>query len=115
MDVSMKHFLFTLVFCILCFAVGHTFAEEARSRAALHHFRQQVACPAGPDKGSHVRCHGYVIDHIRPLDCGGLDDPSNMQYQTILAGHAKDRWERNGKSCHHRTHGILPPDVHLSY
>jgi hypothetical protein len=26
---------------------------------------------------------GWVVDHITPLACGGADDPSNMQWQTI--------------------------------
>jgi len=28
---------------------------------------------------------------------GGADDPSNMQWQTVTAGKAKDKWER--KTC----------------
>ena len=37
---------------------------------------------------------GYVVDHICALAVGGLDDPINMQYQTIEEGHKKDRIER---------------------
>jgi hypothetical protein len=43
---------------------------------------------------------GYVIDHIVPLACGGADAPSNMQWQTVAAAKAKDKWERKG--CSHR-------------
>jgi len=39
----------------------------------------------------------YVVDHIKPLACGGADDPSNMQWQTVAAARAKDRTER--KAC----------------
>jgi hypothetical protein len=39
---------------------------------------------------------GYVIDHINPLACGGADDPSNMQWQTIADGKTKDKGERKG-------------------
>jgi hypothetical protein len=39
---------------------------------------------------------GYVIDHIVPLACGGPDDRSNMQWQTIADAEAKDKWERIG-------------------
>jgi hypothetical protein len=37
-----------------------------------------------------------VIDHVKPLACGGADAPSNMQWQTAAAGKAKDAWERKG-------------------
>jgi hypothetical protein len=39
---------------------------------------------------------GYVVDHIYPLVCGGADAPSNMQWQTVAEGKAKDKWERAG-------------------
>jgi hypothetical protein len=29
----------------------------------------------------------------------------NLQWQTIAAAKAKDKWERNGPECKHRTHG----------
>jgi hypothetical protein len=35
-----------------------------------------------------------VIDHVRPLECGGADDPRNMQWQTAAAAKAKDKTER---------------------
>jgi len=38
---------------------------------------------------------GYVVDHIVPLECGGADVPSNMQWQTVEEGKIKDRTERN--------------------
>ena len=36
----------------------------------------------------------YVVDHIIPLACGGSDDPSNMQWQTLAEARAKDGVER---------------------
>ncbi len=39
---------------------------------------------------------GYVVDHVVPLACGGVDEPSNMQWQTVEEARAKDKWERNG-------------------
>jgi hypothetical protein len=42
---------------------------------------------------------GYVVDHVVPLACGGSDSPSNMQWQTVAAGKAKDKVERKG--CRH--------------
>jgi len=32
-------------------------------------------------------------DHIKPLACGGPDAVWNLQWQTIAAARAKDRWE----------------------
>lgn len=42
---------------------------------------------------------GYVVDHICPLVCGGLDDVKNMQYQTVLEGKKKDKWETTPFGC----------------
>lgn len=65
----------------------------SRSTAAKNAFKRQQPCPStGRSSGA---CPGYVIDHVRPLECGGADAPSNMQWQTIAAGKAKDRTERN--------------------
>jgi hypothetical protein len=60
----------------------------ARSEAAKHEFEAQTGYPHGR--------RGYVVDHIIPLACGGLDVPSNMQWQTIAAAKAKDKSERAG-------------------
>jgi len=38
---------------------------------------------------------GYVVDHVDPLECGGADAPSNMQWQTVAEAKIKDRTERN--------------------
>jgi hypothetical protein len=38
---------------------------------------------------------GYVVDHVKPLECGEADSPGNMQWQTVAAGKAKDKAERN--------------------
>ena len=63
-----------------------------RSAAAKDSFKREHPCPAnGHSSGS---CPGYVIDHVRPLECGGVDASSNMQWQTIAAGKAKDKTER---------------------
>ena len=62
-----------------------------RSSAAKHAFERQHPCPStGKTSG---RCPGYVVDHVRPLECGGADAPSNMQWQTIAEGEAKDKTE----------------------
>jgi hypothetical protein len=63
-----------------------------RSAAAKDAFKRQKPCPStGKSRGA---CPGYVIDHVKPLECGGADAPSNMQWQTVSAGKAKDKTER---------------------
>ncbi len=70
-------------------------AQQPRSQAAKQAFKRQHPCPATGI--SHGACPNYIIDHIIALACGGLDDPSNMQWQTQAEAQAKDRWER--KNC----------------
>jgi hypothetical protein len=59
-----------------------------RSEAAKHQFEVRSGYPHGRP--------GYVIDHIKPIACGGADAPSNMQWQTVAEGKEKDKWERAG-------------------
>jgi len=69
-------------------------AKIHRSQAAISHFKASHPCPAnGNTRG---RCPGYIIDHIAALACGGADAPYNMQWQTVAAAKAKDKWERKG-------------------
>ena len=42
-----------------------------RSASARADFMKQTGYPNGR--------RGYVVDHIVPLECGGADNPSNMQ------------------------------------
>lgn len=67
--------------------------QPHRRSGAVTKFRRAHPCPAGPDRGSKTRCRGYVVDHICPLACCGIDAPQNMQYQTRAKAKAKDRWE----------------------
>jgi hypothetical protein len=63
-----------------------------RSSSTRAAFVRQHPCPAtGKTSG---RCPGYVVDHVKALECGGADSPSNMQWQTVAAAKAKDRTER---------------------
>jgi hypothetical protein len=71
-----------------CWACSH------RSVAAKNLFKRMTGYPEGRP--------GYVIDPIDPLVCGGKDEPSNMQWQTIAEGRAKDRWESIGCAHGHR-------------
>lgn len=62
-----------------------------RSQSAKDEFRRNHPCPCtGSTTGP---CPGYVIDHIKALKHGGADRPENMQWQTVAAAKAKDKWE----------------------
>ena len=58
-----------------------------RSEEARKEFMKQTGYPNGRK--------GYVVDHVDPLECGGADAPSNMQWQTVAEAKIKDRTERN--------------------
>lgn len=85
---------------LLCLAVslallpGVSDARIKRSQSAKVEFKLDHPCPAtGARKGP---CKGWVIDHVNPLACGGIDAPSNMAWQTVADAKAKDKWERKG-------------------
>jgi hypothetical protein len=66
-------------------------AREHRSREVTREFQREHPCPStGRPSGA---CPGYRKDHIVPLGCGGPDAVSNLQWQTVAAAKAKDRWE----------------------
>ena len=86
----MKKILLVLIF----FTSLTANAEYHRSQKAKYIFKYEHPCPAtGRNKGA---CQGYIIDHVKPLACGGLDSPKNMQWQTKADAKAKDKWERVG-------------------
>ena len=66
-----------------------------RSAAAVRQFKRSSECPTG----DHFmgRCPGYVVDHIIPLQCGGLDAPENMAWMSVEDGKVKDAWEGDCK------------------
>ena len=57
-----------------------------RNKAAKDAFMKQTGHPRG--------WPGRVVDHFRPLDCGGADAPSNMPWQPTVAAKAKDKVAR---------------------
>lgn len=86
---------FITALAVICLAAQPATARTKRSQAAKNAFKKEHPCPTtGRSRGG---CPGYVIDHIRPLACGGPDAPMNMQWQTLAEAKAKDRWER--KEC----------------
>jgi len=91
----MNSFAVALIFAALL-ASSPADARIKRSQSAKVEFKYQHPCPAtGERKGPRK---GYVIDHVKPLACGGADAPINMQWQTVADAKAKDKWER--KECH---------------
>lgn len=87
----MKSIIIALLLTLPVFAT----AETVRSPAQVRAFKKTHVCPSS-GVASTKPCKGYVVDHIIPLACGGPDLPSNMQYQTIAEGKAKDKWELKG-------------------
>lgn len=83
-------------------APGHTADKSVRldehgkikrSKAAKDAFEREQPCPStGKSSGS---CRGYVVDHKIPLECGGPDSSSNMQWQTTADAKQKDKTERS--------------------
>ena len=69
---------------------GHGHGQK-RSRAARESFKRNHPCPSTGKKSG--ACPGYTIDHIKPLQRGGADAPSNMQWQAKAEARAKDKWE----------------------
>lgn len=68
-----------------------------RSSTVLRRFRAAHPCPVtGTAIGT---CAGWAIDHVIPLDCGGCDAVSNLQWlpaaiKSCAGAVCKDRFER---------------------
>ena len=90
-----RSLFFAALPCYVALAPCPATASEYRSSTVKHEFQRQHPCPS---TGRTTRaCPGYVKDHVVPLDCGGPDNVANLQWQTVAAAKAKDKWER--KSC----------------
>lgn len=95
-----------LLLALTCgFADAKTKAKSKRSDSAKSEvkpavkdvvkdeFRRENPCPVnGSSKGP---CKGYVVEHVYPLTCGGLDAPSNMQWQTVAGAQANGKWAQS--------------------
>lgn len=74
-------------------ALGNTL----RSDKVIAAFKLQWACPStGKHSGA---CPGWAIDHVVPLDCGGVDSVWNMQWlpdqiKSAQGPYTKDHFER---------------------
>lgn len=83
-----------------------TAAQSARPSNAEILFRLANPCPVtGLAQGA---CNGYVVDRVIPVFCGGAEDPSNMQWQTLAQAKEKDRWEKIG--CRKGRRLVLPTE-----
>ena len=60
-------------------------STTCRSYKVKHKFDVQQGYPHGRK--------GYVVDHICALAQGGIDAPTNMQYQTLAESKVKDKIE----------------------
>lgn len=71
--------------------------KTLRSTAVINAFKKQWACPS---TGKHTgACSGWAIDHVVPLDCGGVDAVWNMQWlpdqiKSQQGPFSKDHFER---------------------
>jgi hypothetical protein len=96
----MKNKLFILtVIGIQMYFIPPTAYARMRSEAAKNEFKHSNLCPSNGN--NHGPCPGYVIDHITPIACNGIDGASNMQWQSVAEGKAKDKWERKGCQSEH--------------
>lgn len=61
----------------------------APSAASVREFRQTHPCPTTAHTWG--ACPGYVVNHIEPPCKGGLDTPSNLQWQTHVSADRQNR------------------------
>lgn len=84
----------SIFFIFLLLLLPNVEASTHRSSSVKSEFQRQHPCPAtGNIRGA---CPGWVKDHVIALACGGLDQPVNLQWQTVADAKDKDKWERKG-------------------
>jgi hypothetical protein len=70
---------------VLC-SVTATAKSSGVLRRGIRSSSNNLVLSTGKSRGA---CPGYIIDHVKPLECGGADAPSNMQRQTKAEGEGK--------------------------
>ena len=81
-----------LLFLVLCTVTRPSYGNTTcRNRYIKHKFDVSQGYPEGRK--------GYIVDHICALACGGLDEVTNMQYQTKEEAKLKDKWETTKLGC----------------
>lgn len=78
--------LMIVIFMMMVVCLSKARASTCITNTARHRFEVLNGYP-------HGRA-GYVVDHVCALEVGGIDDPANMQYQTISESKKKNRIER---------------------
>jgi hypothetical protein len=77
---------------ILAIAIFTSFsahAEPVPDPAQVRAFKRRNICPG---TGNLERlCRGYVVEHVIPIACGGLDISENMRYIAVEVNLGKDR------------------------
>jgi len=71
--------------------------KTLRSPQAIAAFKERWACPSTTKHNG--ACPGWAIDHVVPLDCGGVDAVWNMQWlpdqiKSQRGEFSKDHFER---------------------
>jgi hypothetical protein len=75
----------------------NTNGVTTRSQQVIAAFKKEWACPAN---GAHSGpCPSWAIDHVIPLDCGGVDAVWNLQWlpdqiKSARGEFSKDHFER---------------------
>jgi len=63
-----------------------------RNASVLYWFKKAHPCPS-----THLTsgaCPGWIMDHVIPLACGGVDAVWNIQWLPIEMWKEKSKWER---------------------
>jgi hypothetical protein len=68
--------------------------RKSTTKSASHHTYLSKKSTFVP-RAANGKIKRSVVDHIVPLECGGVDIASNMQWQTVQEVKIKDRTERN--------------------